>query len=187
MICSFWFCGLTCVCLQVFAWNLLDWPVRKIGRTYKDSCRFLLDIFHWAKILLSNNNFNWTPCRDSCSNILFFSLAFSGADLYFTLPQTNSFLKNSECDPEFMYESGYDPTWATARSASNCWLRQKVPGGWERLPRAQWLPLRSAARALAHIFHRCPGNLFRGPRAPPAAAARAPHYRRLRALSSSGR
>jgi hypothetical protein len=76
----------------------------------------LLDIFHWAKILLSNNNFNWTPCRDSCSNILFFSLAFSGADLYFTLPQTNSFLKNSECDPEFMYESGYDPTWATARS-----------------------------------------------------------------------
>ena len=39
------------------------------------------------------------------------------------------------------------------------------------------------------VSHRCPGNLFRGPRAPLAApharpaAARAPHYNRLRALS----
>jgi hypothetical protein len=45
------------------------------------------------------------------------------------------------------------------------------------------------------VSHRCPGNLFRGPRGarPPAApharpaAARAPHYCRLRARSRSGR
>jgi hypothetical protein len=68
-------------------------------------------------------------------------------------------------------------------------------------PRAQRPPLARPAADAAHTPRCRPaaggesaGNLFRSPRAPPPrrphalpAAARAPHYRRLRALSSSGR
>ena len=60
---------------------------------------------------------------------------------------------------------------------------KKVPCGRERLPRTQWLPLRLAARALAHVSHRCPGNPFRGPRAPPLL----PHARPATSLAPRGR
>ena len=60
---------------------------------------------------------------------------------------------------------------------------KKVPCGRERLPRTQWLPLRLAARALAHVSHRCPGNPFRGPRAPPLL----PHARPATSCAPRGR